>query len=40
MITVRPVIVDPTLVKIIISTVFKYNDGETTLSKGELEACS
>ena len=38
MITVRPVIVDPTLVKIIISTVFKYNDGETTLSKGELEA--
>ena len=38
MITVRPVIVDPTLVKIIVSTVFKYNDGETTLSRGELEA--
>ena len=31
-------IVDPSIVKILISTVFKYNDGETTLSKGELES--
>ena len=38
MLTVRPVIVDPSIVKILVSTVFKYNEGETTLSRGELEA--
>jgi hypothetical protein len=37
MLTVRPVIVDPAIVKIIISTTFKYNPNFTQLSKGELE---
>ena len=37
MLTVRPVIIDAEIVKILISTVFKYNKNETTLSKGELE---
>ena len=37
MLTVRPVIVDAEIVKILITTVFKYNPNETTLSKGELE---
>ena len=38
MLTVRPVIVDAEIVKILITTTFKYNENETTLSKGELEA--
>ncbi len=37
MLTVRPVIVDAEIVKILITTVFKYNEKETTLSKGEVE---
>ena len=37
MLTVRPVIVDAELVKILITTVFKYNTNETTLSLGEIE---
>ncbi len=37
MLTVRPVIKDAEIVKILISTVFKYNKNDTTLSKGELE---
>ena len=38
MLTVRPVIVDAELVKILITTVFKYNPNDTTLSQGEMEA--
>ena len=37
MLTVRPVIVDAEIVKILLTTVFKYNQNDTTLSKGELE---
>ena len=37
MMTVRPEIVDAEIVKILLSTTFKYNKNETTLSKGELE---
>ena len=37
MLTVRPEIVDAEIVKILITTVFKYNTNDTTLSKGELE---
>ena len=37
MLTVRPEIVDPEIVKILISTVFKYNAQATDLSIGELE---
>ncbi len=37
MLTVRPVIVNAEIVKILITTVFKYNPNDTTLSKGELE---
>lgn len=37
MITVRPEIVDPQIVKILVSTTFKYNPSLTQLSKGELE---
>ena len=37
MLTVRPEIVDAEIVKILITSVFKYNKNETTLSKGELE---
>lgn len=37
MITVRPEIVDPEIVKILVSTTFKYNPSLTQLSKGELE---
>ena len=37
MLTVRPEIIDAEIVKILITTVFKYNDKETTLSKGEVE---
>ena len=37
MLTVRPVIVDAEIVKILLTTVFKYNSNDTTLSKGELE---
>ena len=37
MLTVRPVIVDAEIVKILLTTVFKYNEADTTLSKGELE---
>ena len=37
MLTVRPVIVDAEIVKILITTNFKYNETGTTLSKGELE---
>jgi len=38
MLTVRPEIVDAEIVKILISTTFKYNEMATTLSKGELES--
>ena len=38
MLTVRPEIVDAEIVKILITSIFKYNENETTLSKGELEA--
>ena len=37
MLTVRPVIIDAEIVKILITTVFKYNNKETTLSLGEVE---
>ena len=37
MLTVRPVIVDAEIVKILLTTTFKYNQNDTTLSKGELE---
>lgn len=37
MITVRPEIVDPEIVKILISTTFKYNPALTQFSKGEIE---
>ena len=37
MLTVRPEIVDAEIVKILLTTVFKYNTNATTLSKGELE---
>ena len=37
MLTVRPEIVDAEIVKILLTTVFKYNTNDTTLSKGELE---
>ena len=38
MLTVRPEIVDPEIVKILISSTFKYNKNDTTLSQGELES--
>ena len=38
MLTVRPEIVDAEIIKILISTTFKYNERGTTLSKGELES--
>ena len=37
MLTVRPVIVDAEIVKILLTTTFKYNQNDTTMSKGELE---
>ena len=37
MLTVRPEIVDAEIVKILLSTTFKYNERATTLSQGELE---
>jgi hypothetical protein len=37
MVTVRPEIVNPEIIKILISSTFKYNNNFTTLSKGELE---
>ena len=37
MLTVRPVIKDAEIVKILLTTVFKYNQNETTLSNGEIE---
>jgi hypothetical protein len=37
MVTVRPEIVNPEIIKILISTTFKYNNNFTTLSRGELE---
>ena len=37
MLTVRPEIVDAEIVKILLSTTFKYNEQSTTLSQGELE---
>ena len=37
MLTVRPVIKDAEIVKILLTTVFKYNANDTTLSKGEIE---
>ena len=37
MLTVRPEIIDAEIVKILITTVFKYNNKETTLSLGEVE---
>lgn len=36
-ITVRPEIVDPEIIKIMITTVFKYNEKMTDLTSGELE---
>jgi len=38
MLTVRPVIVDAEIVKVLISTTFKYNDRATILSEGELKS--
>jgi len=38
MLTVRPKIIDAEIVKILISCVFKYNENNTDLSIGELEA--
>ena len=38
MLTVRPTIVDPEIIKILISTTFKYNVNQTTLSQGEIES--
>ena len=37
MITVRPVIIDPEIIKILVSTTFKYNPKSTRLSLGELQ---
>tara|TARA_B110000495_G_scaffold203645_1_gene228439 strand:- start:3768 stop:5639 length:1872 start_codon:yes stop_codon:yes gene_type:complete len=37
MLTVRPELVDPEIVKILISTVFKYDKSKTDLSVGELQ---
>ena len=37
MLTVRPTIVNPEIIKILISSTFKYNANATTLSQGELE---
>lgn len=37
MVTVRPEIINPEIIKILISTCFKYNNNFTTLSRGELE---
>ena len=37
MLTVRPEIVDAEIVKILLTTTFKYDERATTLSKGELE---
>ena len=37
MLTVRPEIVDAEIVKVLLSTTFKYNERTTTLSQGELE---
>jgi len=37
MLTVRPEIVDAEIIKILLSTTFKYNERATTLSQGELE---
>ena len=37
MLTVRPEIIDAEIVKILLSTTFKYNERQTTLSSGELE---
>jgi hypothetical protein len=37
MLTVRPEIIDAEIVKVLISTTFKYNARATTLSEGELE---
>ena len=37
MVTVRPEIINPEIIKILITTTFKYNNNFTTLSKGELE---
>ena len=37
MLTVRPEIVDAEIVKILLTTTFKYDEKATTLSKGELE---
>ena len=36
-ITVRPEIVDPEIIKIMLSTVFKYNEKATDLTSGEIE---
>lgn len=38
MLTVRPEVISPDLVKILVSTTFKYNENLTVLSAGELEA--
>ena len=38
MLTVRPVIISPDIVKILLSCTFKYNEKETTFSVGRLEA--
>ena len=36
-ITVRPEIVDPEIIKIMVTTIFKYNEKSTDLTSGELE---
>lgn len=38
MLTVRPVIVDPSIVDIVLNTTFKYNPRTSTVSLGELES--
>jgi len=38
MLTVRPEIIDAEIIKVLISSTFKYNERGTTLSKGELES--
>ena len=37
MLTVQPVIVDPDIIKILVSTTFKYDPTRTSLTQGELE---
>jgi len=37
MLTVRPTIIDPEIIKILVSTTFKYNPNQTQLTLGEIE---